>query len=39
MITKGEPTGAVKAYIDYIVSEETKSTIVEQGYIPMSEFK
>ena len=39
MITKGEPTGAVKAYIDYIISEETKSTIVEQGYIPMSEFK
>lgn len=39
MITKGEPTGAVKAYIDYIISDEIKNTIVEEGYIPMSEFK
>ncbi|MFQ9977535.1 phosphate ABC transporter substrate-binding protein [Clostridium cadaveris] len=39
MITKGEPKGAVKAYIDYITSDETKDTIIKEGYIPMSEFK
>lgn len=39
MITKGEPKGAVKAYIDYIISDETKDTIIKEGYIPMSEFK
>lgn len=32
MYTKGEPAGAVKAYIDYIMSEEYSSYLEEQGY-------
>lgn len=32
MYTKGEPTGAVKEYIDYIMSEEYSTYLEEQGY-------
>lgn len=39
MITKGEPKAEVKAFIDYIKSEENKETIISEGYIPMSDFK
>ncbi|MDD6698910.1 MAG: phosphate ABC transporter substrate-binding protein [Veillonellaceae bacterium] len=40
MYTKGEPTGAVKAFIDYILSEEFQSTQVEKlGFIPVSKMK
>lgn len=39
MYTKGEPTGLTKAFIDYIVSDEFKPVIEEQGYIPMSSLK
>lgn len=32
MYTKGEPTGAVKAYIDYILSDSYGKEIEKQGY-------
>ena len=40
MYTKGEPTGAVKAFIDYILSDEFQNTQVEKlGFIPVSKMK
>ena len=40
MYTKGEPTGAVKAFIDYILSEEFQNRQVEKlGFIPVSKMK
>jgi phosphate transport system substrate-binding protein len=39
MYTKGEATGAVKAFIDYMTSDEFKASISELGYIPNSEMK
>ncbi len=37
MVTKGEPEGTVKAYIDFMVSEEFAQKVDEMGYIPMIE--
>jgi phosphate transport system substrate-binding protein len=34
LLTKGEPTGACKAFIDYICSAEGQKTIKESGLIP-----
>lgn len=39
MVTKGEPTGTTKAFIDYLMSDENKSVIEDEGYIPMSSLK
>ena len=40
MYTKGEPTGAVKAHIDYILSDEFQNSQVEKlGFIPVSKMK
>lgn len=39
MYTKGEPTGAVKAFLDFMVSEAVHEDIVELGYIPISEMQ
>lgn len=40
MYTKGEPTGALKAFIDYIISDEFQNTQVEKlGFIPISKMK
>ena len=40
MYTKGEPTGALKAFIDYILSDECQNTQVEMlGFIPISKMK
>ncbi|WP_027627899.1 phosphate ABC transporter substrate-binding protein [Ruminiclostridium cellobioparum] len=39
MYTKGEPTGVVKAFLDFMTSDEFKPTITELGYIPNSEMK
>ena len=40
MYTKGEPTGAVKAFIDYILSDEFQNSHVEKlGFIPVSKMK
>lgn len=37
MYTKGEATGAAKAFIDYMMGDEFKPTITEMGYIANSE--
>ena len=40
MYTKGEPTGAVKAFIDFILSDEFQNSQVEKlGFIPVSKMK
>lgn len=33
--TDGEPTGVIKAFIDYCLSEEGQQTLVEVGYVPL----
>ena len=39
MYTKGEPTGAVKAFLDYILSDEYGVEIEKQGYGVSSKMK
>lgn len=40
MYTKGEPTGAVKAFIDFVMSPEFQDAYVEKtGYIPVTKVK
>lgn len=40
MFTKGEPKGAVKAFIDYVTSAEFQNANAEkQGFIPLSKMK
>lgn len=39
MYTKGEPTGAAKAYIDYVLSDEYGVEIEKQGYGVSSKMK
>jgi phosphate transport system substrate-binding protein len=40
MYTKGEPNAAVKAFLDYMISEEVQSgDVVELGYIPASKMQ
>ncbi|WP_378954663.1 phosphate ABC transporter substrate-binding protein [Pelosinus sp. sgz500959] len=40
MFTKGEATGAVKAFIDYVMSKEFQETYVEKnGFVPMTKMK
>ena len=33
--TAGEPTGAVKDYLDWILSEEGQKIVLEMGYVPV----
>ena len=33
LLTKGEPAGVVKAWLDFILSEEGQAIVVEEGYI------
>ncbi len=33
MLTKGEPTGVVKAWLDYILSAEGQAVVAKEGYI------
>lgn len=35
MYTAGEPTGHVKAYLDWILSEEGQSIVPELGFVPL----
>jgi phosphate transport system substrate-binding protein len=39
MYTKGEPTELTKAYLDYMVSDDMKASIIKLGYIPMADMK
>ena len=40
MYTKGEPQGAVKAFLDYVMSDEFQNSQVEKlGFIPISKMK
>ncbi|WP_028401112.1 phosphate ABC transporter substrate-binding protein PstS family protein [Ectobacillus panaciterrae] len=39
MVTKGEAKGAVKEYIDYIISKNFEQRVEELGYIPMTKLK
>ena len=40
MFTKGEPTGAVKAFIDYVTSKEFQETYAEKnGFVPVTKLK
>ncbi|USG66328.1 phosphate ABC transporter substrate-binding protein [Brevibacillus ruminantium] len=40
MYTKGEATGTAKAFLEYIMSEETqKTTITQLGFLPITEMK
>ncbi len=39
MYTKGEPAGAVKAFLDYLAGDVFKSSISDLGYIPVSDMK
>ena len=36
MITKGEPTGAVKDYLDYVLSPEGQVVVKEKGYMSVN---
>ena len=35
MLTNGEPTGPVKAFLDFILSDAGQKLVVEDGYIPV----
>ncbi len=35
LLTKGEPQGAVKAWLDFILGEEGQAIVAEEGYIPV----
>jgi len=35
LLTKGEPTGAVKAWLDFILSDEGQKIVADEGYIPV----
>ncbi|MNI58250.1 Phosphate-binding protein PstS 1 precursor [compost metagenome] len=40
MYTKGEPNGAVKAFLEFMASEEVQNNdVVELGYIPASKMQ
>lgn len=35
MYTRGEPTGEVKVFLDWVRSEEGQKVVVDQGYVPL----
>jgi phosphate transport system substrate-binding protein len=35
MYTAGEPTGAVKAYLDWILTPEAQAIVTELGFVPV----
>ena len=39
MYTNGEPTGEIKKYLDWILSDEGQCIILEKGYAPVREVK
>ena len=34
-LTRGEPTGAVKAFIDFVLSDEGQALVKKEGLIPV----
>lgn len=38
MYTLGQPTGAVKAYMDWVVSAPGQVVVVKSGYVPLPQF-
>jgi len=36
MYTRGEPTGAIKEYLDWIMSDEGQKLVTELGFVPLS---
>jgi phosphate transport system substrate-binding protein len=38
MYTAGEPTGAIKEYLDWIMSEDGQRIVAELGFVPLSGF-
>jgi phosphate transport system substrate-binding protein len=38
MYTRGEPTGAIKEYLDWIMSDAGQAMVVELGFVPLSDF-
>ena len=40
MFTKGEPTGAIKAFIDFVTSKEFQESYAEKnGFVPVTKMK
>lgn len=37
MYTRGEPTGAIKEYLDWIISDDGQKIVVELGFVPLSD--
>jgi phosphate transport system substrate-binding protein len=37
MYTAGEPTGAVKDYLDWLMSPEAQKIVAALGFVPVSE--
>ena len=37
MYTRGEPEGAVKEYLDWILSAEAQESVIELGFVPISD--
>jgi len=37
MYTRGEPTGAIKEYLDWIVSDDGQKIVAELGFVPLSD--
>ncbi|HZD42716.1 MAG TPA: substrate-binding domain-containing protein [Methanomicrobiales archaeon] len=35
MITRGEPSGLTKAYIDFIMSDEGQQMVQDEGFVPI----
>jgi phosphate transport system substrate-binding protein len=35
MLTKGEPQGLAKNYIDFILSKEGQAVVKDEGYVPL----
>lgn len=38
MYTSGEPTGAIKGYLDWILSDQGQGVVAELGFVPLAEF-
>ena len=35
MLTNGEPTGVVKAFLDFIMSADGQAIVADEGYLPV----